>query len=139
MNGSGMDSTSPGSQRCADEIVRPNPIGEFRECRHIQSGERRALKILRPAFVQNQVFFGWYTAALTLAGRAAESIGHPALIGPLQDPDGKWFSVRGEEHVIERPFFGSEEHPAWNLDQFVSRFRRREKRKDLDESRWRLL
>ena len=112
----------PGSQQYTDLRVHPSPVGEFRECLHIQSGQRRGLKVIQSNLAEHQMFFGWYRSALTLSGMAAEHLNLPCLIAPLKTPEGEWFSVRAGEVTIERPFFGRKEHPAWNLSDFVNEF-----------------
>lgn len=118
MNGS----FSPGSQRYTDIKLHSSPVGQFKECLHIQARELRGLKVMRADLTEKAVFLGWYVAALTLAGDAAELLRLPTLVAPLRAPDGKLFSIIDGDYVIERPFFGSDDDPAWNLNEFVDEF-----------------
>ncbi|MDF1545714.1 MAG: hypothetical protein P1R58_11495 [bacterium] len=115
------DSPEPNHYTDVSEV--PSPLGLLRKCRHLESGDRRALKIIRPDLADKKLFFHWYMAAVSLAGQAAEKLNLPSLIPPLRSAQGTWATLRNREHVVERQYFeGTKEHEARNLNEFVAKY-----------------
>lgn len=101
-----------------------SPIGTLQRGLHTHSSEVRCLKIVRPELARHPVFMNWYVSAITLAGEAAENLRMPTLVGPMRTPGGEWVSERNGKHVVERQYFGTDDRPAWNLNEFLQQFRK---------------
>lgn len=102
------------------------PLGPLKVAIHGPSGQRRALKFLRPDLVGDKGFMAWYAAGVTVAGKASEKMALSGLTGPIPGPDGRWLVVQGERHFVQRPYLGSDEHPCYNMNQFLEKYRRDE-------------